>query len=70
MVSQDIPQALSIEGRLLRGRPSVENAGGMFWETTDVGSADTTDVLAADTKDVLPADATDVSSAHTSRQGN
>ena len=49
----------------LRGRPSVENVGGMSWETTEVLSADTTDVLSADTTDVLSADTTDVLSADT-----
>ena len=68
-ISQDIPQALWTEGRPLRGRPSVQNVGGMSWEmsadTTDVLSADTTDVLSADTTDVLSADTTDVLSADT-----
>ena len=62
-ISQDIPQALWTEGWPLRGRPSVQNVGGMSWEmsadTTDVLSADTTDVLSADTTDVLSADTAD-----------
>ena len=41
VVSQDIPQALWTQGRPLRGRPCVDNEGGMSWETTDVLSADT-----------------------------
>ena len=64
VVSQDIPQALPTQGRPLRGRPCVENVGGMSWEM----SADTTDVLSADTTDVLAADTTDVLSADTSLQ--
>ena len=48
---------MSTEGRSLRGRTSVENVGGMSWETTDVLSADTTDVSSADTTHVLSADA-------------
>ena len=63
-ISQDIPQAFSRQGRPLRGRPCVENVGGMSWEM----SADTTDVLSADTTDVLAADTTDVLSADTSLQ--
>ena len=63
-ISQDIPQAFSRQGRPLRGRPCVENVGGMSWEM----SADTTDALSADTTDVLAADTTDVLSADTSLQ--
>ena len=64
-ISQDIPQAVSRQGRPRSGFPSVDNAWGMSWETTDVLSADTTDVLSADTTDVLSADTTDVLSADT-----
>ena len=58
-----MPMQWTKQGRPLRGHPSVENVGGMSWETTDVLSADTTDVLSADTTDVLSADTTDVLSA-------
>ena len=51
--------------RPLRGRLCVGKEEGMFWESTDVLSADTTDVLSAVSADFLSADTTDVLSADT-----
>ena len=61
VVSHDIPMAL----RRRPQRGCASNGIGIFWETTDVMSADTTGVLAVDATDVLSADTTDLPPADT-----
>ena len=52
------PPTFPPQGRPRSGRPCLETAWGMSWETTDVLSADTTDVLTAAAKDFMSADTT------------